>query len=134
MHKSKLAIKTNYQQTISFYLLGLSFNPFLINVPILHPLKTTENFRFSSVFRGYKIGTLASSLLQAMSICSALDVVTVLQVPLVEQNTNTSFWVLFFSSFAKISQLKPIPHRGKKQGLRLFGENYQSGRSLVTNA
>ena len=34
-------------------------NPFLPNVPILHPLKTPENLSFSGVFRGYKIGTLA---------------------------------------------------------------------------
>ena len=35
------------------------FNPFLANVPILYPLKTPENFWFSGIFRGYKIGTLA---------------------------------------------------------------------------
>ena len=34
-------------------------NPFLANVPILYPLKTPENLWFSSVFRGYKMGTLA---------------------------------------------------------------------------
>ena len=32
---------------------------FLANVPILYPLKTTENQRFSGVFRGCKMGTLA---------------------------------------------------------------------------
>ena len=37
----------------------MDFNPFLANVPILYPLKTPENQRFSGVFRGYKIGTLA---------------------------------------------------------------------------
>ena len=31
--------------------------PFLSNVPILYPLKTNQ--RFSDVFTGYKIGTLA---------------------------------------------------------------------------
>ena len=36
-----------------------AFNPFLANVPILYPLKTPENQRFSGVFRGYKMGTLA---------------------------------------------------------------------------
>ena len=34
-------------------------NPFLANDPILYPLKTPENQRFSSVFREYKIATLA---------------------------------------------------------------------------
>ena len=33
-------------------------NPFLANVPTLHPLKTPENQSFSDVFRGYKMGTL----------------------------------------------------------------------------
>ena len=31
----------------------------LVNVPILYPLKTPENFWFSGVFRGYKMETLA---------------------------------------------------------------------------
>ena len=34
-------------------------NPFLANVPILHPLKTPEKLTFSGVFRGFKMGTLA---------------------------------------------------------------------------
>ena len=36
-------------------------NPFLANVPILYPLKTPENQRFSVVFKGYKMGTLAGN-------------------------------------------------------------------------
>ena len=38
-------------------------NPFLANVPILHPLKTQEKLWFSSVFRGYRMRTLAKNLL-----------------------------------------------------------------------
>ena len=34
-------------------------NPILANVPILYPLKRPENLWFSSVFREYKMGTLA---------------------------------------------------------------------------
>ena len=34
-------------------------NPFLLKVAILYLTKTTENQRFSGVFRRYKIGTLA---------------------------------------------------------------------------
>ena len=34
-------------------------NPFLLKVAILYLTKTTENRRFSGVFRRYKIGTLA---------------------------------------------------------------------------
>ena len=37
------------------------FNPFLANVPILYPLKTPENQKFSGVFMGYKMGTLAKN-------------------------------------------------------------------------
>ena len=33
-------------------------NPFSINVPLLYPLKTSENLRFSDVFRGYRSRTL----------------------------------------------------------------------------
>ena len=40
------------------------FNPFLVNVPILYPLKTPENLWFSGVFREYKIGTLARNRLR----------------------------------------------------------------------
>ena len=32
-------------------------NPLVPRVPFLYPLKTSENHRFSDVFRGYKIGT-----------------------------------------------------------------------------
>ena len=35
-----------------------SINRCMANVPILHPLKTPENKRFSGDFRGNKIGTL----------------------------------------------------------------------------
>ena len=37
----------------------LRINPFLANVPILYPLKTTESSWLSGVFSGYKMGTLA---------------------------------------------------------------------------
>ena len=39
--------------------LNFYVNPFLANVPILYPLKTPENQRFSGAFRGYKMGTMA---------------------------------------------------------------------------
>ena len=39
-------------------------NPFLANIPILHPLKTPESQRFSGVFRGYKMGTIAKNELK----------------------------------------------------------------------
>ena len=37
------------------------FNPFLTNVPLLYPLKTSENLRFSDDFRGYRRGTLVEN-------------------------------------------------------------------------
>ena len=33
-------------------------NPFSTKVPLLYPLKTSENRRFSDVFRGYRSGSL----------------------------------------------------------------------------
>ena len=36
-------------------------NPFSTNVPLLYPLKTSENQRFSDVFRGYRSGTLVEN-------------------------------------------------------------------------
>ena len=36
-------------------------NSFLANVPILYLLKTSKNQKFSCVFRGYKMGTLAKN-------------------------------------------------------------------------
>ena len=39
-------------------------NPFLANVPILYPLKTPENQRFSGVFKGFKMGTFARNALK----------------------------------------------------------------------
>ena len=37
---------------------NLWFHSFLLNVPILYPLETIEELRFSDVYRGYKRGTL----------------------------------------------------------------------------
>ena len=42
------------------------FNPFLANVPILYPLKTPENQRFSGVFREHKMGILARNELRSL--------------------------------------------------------------------
>ena len=36
----------------------IALNPFLANVPISYPLKTTEHQRYSGVFWGYKMGIL----------------------------------------------------------------------------
>ena len=38
-----------------------TFNPFSTNVPLLYPLKTSKNRRFSDVFRGYRSGTLVEN-------------------------------------------------------------------------
>ena len=38
-----------------------NINPFLANVPLLYPLKTSENLRFSDVSRGYRSGTLVKN-------------------------------------------------------------------------
>ena len=44
-----------------------NINSFSTNVPLLHPLKTSENPWFSYVFRGYKIGTLVENGLNRVS-------------------------------------------------------------------
>ena len=41
-------------------------NPFSTNVPLIHPLKISENFRFSDVFRGYRNGTLVENGLNTL--------------------------------------------------------------------
>ena len=48
----------------------VDFNPFLANASILYPLKTPENQRFSSVFRGYKMGTMARNRLISLTVLS----------------------------------------------------------------
>ena len=42
-------------------------NPFSINVPLLYPLKTSENPRVSDIFRGYTRGALVEN---GLSHCS----------------------------------------------------------------
>ena len=37
------------------------FNPFSTNIPLLYPLKTSENLRFSDVFWRYRSGTWAEN-------------------------------------------------------------------------
>ena len=37
------------------------FNPFSTNAPLLYPLKTSENRRFSDVFGGYRKETLVEN-------------------------------------------------------------------------
>ena len=39
-------------------------NPFSINAPLLYLLKTSENWRFSDAFRGYRRGTLVENRLK----------------------------------------------------------------------
>ena len=46
-----------FQSRISFV------NPFSTSVPLLYLLKTSENLRFSDVFRGYRSGTLVKNRL-----------------------------------------------------------------------
>ena len=44
---------------LSTFLQGI--NPFSADVPLLNPLKTSENRRFSDVYRGYWSGTLVEN-------------------------------------------------------------------------
>ena len=48
-----------------FYMIEtLAADPFLVNAPILHPLKTPKHLWFSDVFKGNQKGTLARNGLQ----------------------------------------------------------------------
>ena len=38
-----------------------NINPFLTNIPLLYPRKTSKNLRFSDVFREYRSGTVAEN-------------------------------------------------------------------------
>ena len=49
-------------------------NPFSTSAPLLHPLKTSENRRFSDVFRGYRSGTLVEN---GLTITLIMDIVCV---------------------------------------------------------
>ena len=46
---------------------NLQFHPFLPKFPILYPLETLENVRFSDVYRGYKKGTLGWNELKSLT-------------------------------------------------------------------
>ena len=48
---------------------------FSTNVPLLFPLKTSENLRFSDVFRGYKSGTLVEYGLIRKKVIIAVNLV-----------------------------------------------------------
>ena len=39
----------------------ININPLSTDVPLLYPQKTSENRRFSDVFRGYRSGTLVAN-------------------------------------------------------------------------
>lgn len=47
-----------------------NFNSFLANIPILQPLKISENLWSSGIFRGYKIRTLAKNWLRIQMLFS----------------------------------------------------------------
>ena len=58
--------KIQFQQSFS---MSIIFNPFLANIPIFHPLKTSANLWSSVVFWGYKMETTArKGLKHAMKI------------------------------------------------------------------
>ena len=52
-----LSIKLEYRLLVE----SSKINPFSSNIPLLYPLKTSENQRFSEVFRGYRSGTFVEN-------------------------------------------------------------------------
>ena len=54
------SITEPYIKSCQAFMMNL-FNPFSTNVPLLYPLKVSENHRFSDAFRGYRTGTLVEN-------------------------------------------------------------------------
>ena len=78
----------------------LIFNPFLANGPILYPLETPQNQRFSGVFRGYKVGTLTGSGLMNF-ISFSCDLILILDV-WGEANLNFIDMIILNTIFSKL--------------------------------
>ena len=49
--------------------LQVTGNPFSTNLPLLHPLKTSENRRFYYLFKGHNSGTLVENVLKCLFRC-----------------------------------------------------------------
>ena len=54
------SITEPYIKSCQAFMMNL-FNPFSTNVPLLYPLKASENLWFSDAFRGYRSGTLVEN-------------------------------------------------------------------------
>ena len=59
------------------------FDLFSTNAPVLHPLKTSESFRFSDVFSGYGSGTFVENGLICLEIIVKYQIALFLELPLV---------------------------------------------------
>ena len=66
-HAVIVAYNSLYQKVLRRKFATL-INPFSINVPFLYPLETSENLRYSEVFRRYRSGTLVENGLILFSI------------------------------------------------------------------
>ena len=66
-NSDKFQILINVQPNCTFLrynwlpYINLPFNPFSTNIPFLYLLKTSENWRFSDVFRGYRSESLVEN-------------------------------------------------------------------------
>ena len=56
-----LALAMNNEQKTKSIINDLFINPFSTNVPLLCPLKTSENLSFSDVFKEYRCGALVEN-------------------------------------------------------------------------
>ena len=66
-HAVIVAYNSLYQKVLRRKFVTM-INPFSINVPFLYPLETSENLRYSEVFRRYRSGTLVENGLILFSI------------------------------------------------------------------
>ena len=65
MMQELVVFRRLFATCLGFCCFSVDIYPFLANVPILYPLKTLENQRFSGA-RGYKMGTLARNVLKRL--------------------------------------------------------------------
>ena len=65
--KDKVPVIYNFVKWF-LYDWNIGLNPFSTNAPLLNPLNTPENRRFSDVFRGYRNGTLVDNGLSKLEI------------------------------------------------------------------
>ena len=88
--------------------------PFLANIPIFYPLKTSEKFRFSGVFRGYKKGAFAKNGLKYLTCITFMLWIHALSFYVV------SGFLPYLSYFCSASNTNRFNHAQSCLGIRSY--------------